>query len=48
MMIKIQQGREEINSNGGIILTGALLRLNGWEKIDRMQPLCYFYIRHPD
>ena len=37
MMIKIQQGREEINSNGGTILTGALLRLNGWEKIDRMQ-----------
>lgn len=37
MMIKIQQGREEINSNGGNILIGALLRLNGWEKIDRMQ-----------
>ena len=36
-MIKIQQGREEINSNGGNILIGALLRLNGWEKIDRMQ-----------
>lgn len=36
-MIKIQQGREEINSNGGNILIGALLRLNSWEKTNRMQ-----------
>ncbi len=34
--MKIQQGREEINSNGGNILIGALLRLNYWDKISQM------------
>jgi hypothetical protein len=30
-MIKIQQYKEEINSNGGNILLGALLQLKSWE-----------------
>lgn len=36
-MIKIQQGREEINSNGGNILIGALLQLESLEKMNKMQ-----------
>src|SRR5574344_2756664 len=35
-MIKIQQGREEINSNGGNILTGALLRLKSMTKMNEL------------
>ena len=36
MMIKIQQGREEINSNGGNILTGALLQLESMKKMNEL------------
>ena len=36
-MIKIQQGNEEINSNGGNILIGALLRLKSWERLNMIQ-----------
>lgn len=36
MSIKIEQGSEEINSTGGNILIGALLRLRSWEKISMM------------
>ena len=36
-MFKIQQGREEINSNGGNILIGALLRLESMEQKNKMQ-----------
>lgn len=38
MMYKIQQGTEELNSNGGIVLAGAMLNsLKTFEKIDRMK-----------
>lgn len=37
-MYKIQQGTEDLNSNGGIVLTGALLNsLKSLEKIDQME-----------
>ena len=36
-MIKIRQGNEEINSNGGNILIGALLRLKSWERLNMIQ-----------
>lgn len=36
-MIKIQQGREEINSNGGNILIGALLQLEALKKMNKIQ-----------
>lgn len=36
-MIKILQGNEEINSNGGNILIGALLQLKTLEKLNMMQ-----------
>ena len=36
MMIKIQQGSEEINSNGGNILTGALLQLESMKKMNQL------------
>lgn len=36
-MIKIQRGREEINSRGGNILTGAMLQLKSWDKINTMR-----------
>lgn len=36
-MIKIQQGNEEINSNGENILIGALLQLKSWKKLNMMQ-----------
>lgn len=35
-MIKIQQGNEEINSNGGNILTGALLQLESMKKMNQL------------
>lgn len=37
MMINIQQGREEINSNGGNILIGALLQLESMKKMNELQ-----------
>ena len=39
MRIKIEQGNEEINSTGGNVLIGALLRLGSWEKINEMKAL---------
>jgi hypothetical protein len=39
MRIKIEQGSEEINSTGGNVLLGALLRLGTWEKINEMKAL---------
>jgi len=39
MKIKIEQGSEEINSTGGNVLLGALLRLGSWEKINDMKAL---------
>ena len=36
-MIKIQQGGEEINSNGGNILIGALLQLKSLDKMNTIQ-----------
>jgi len=36
MMIKVQQGNEEINSNGGNILTGALLQLESMKKMNQL------------
>ncbi len=36
-MINIQQGREEINSNGGNILIGALLQLENWKILEKMK-----------
>lgn len=38
MNIKIEQGSEDLNSNGGILLLGKLLQLNGWNKIDALRP----------
>jgi len=37
MRIKIEQGNEEINSTGGNVLIGALLKLGAWEKINAMK-----------
>jgi hypothetical protein len=38
MSIKIEQSREDINSNAGILLLGQLLQLSGWRKIDALRP----------
>lgn len=37
-MYRIEQGREDLNSTGGVVLVGALLnRLSSWRRLDRLR-----------